>query len=558
MEKKWWKESVIYQVYPRSFYDSNGDGIGDLRGIIQKLDYIKDLGANVIWLNPVYKSPNTDNGYDISDYYDIMDEFGTMEDFDELLEEVHKRGMKLIMDLVVNHTSDEHIWFIESRSSKDNPYRDFYIWRPGKDGKEPNNWLSMFGGSAWKYDEKTNEYYLHIFAEKQPDLNWENPKVREEVYKMMKWWLDKGIDGFRMDVINFISKVNELPDDLDAEDENRLPGSKYYLNGPKVHDYLKEMNEKVLSKYDVMTVGETPGVTPEIAKLYVNSDRNELNMLFQFELMGLDCGPSGKWDTVPWSLRDFKKIMYKWYLALKDKGWNSLYLNNHDQPRSLSRFGNDEKYRVESAKLLATLVHTWHGTPYIYQGEEIGMTNIKLEDINDYRDIETFNFYKEKIKEGWDVQKIMDAIHVKSRDNARTPMQWSSEANGGFTSGEPWIKVNPNYKTINVENELKNPDSILNYYKKLIKLRAENDIIVYGDVKLILEEDDNIFAYLRTLEEERLFVLLNFSEEEVEFNMPDEIQCEDSVILLSNYKVDSNKIDNITLRPYEARIYRLY
>ena len=388
MQQKWWKEAVVYQVYPRSFYDSNGDGIGDLRGVIQKLDYLKELGIDVVWLNPIYKSPNADNGYDISDYYDIMDEFGTMADFEDLLEEVHQRGMRLIMDLVVNHTSDEHAWFIESRQSKDNEYRDYYIWRPGKEGNEPpNNWISAFSGSAWEYDETSGEYYLHVYAKKQPDLNWENERVRQDVYNMMKWWLNKGIDGFRMDVINVISKVSHLPDDEGPVGNHRRKGSRYYINGPKVHEYLKEMNKEVLSQYDAMTVGETPKVNPHIAKYYVNEDRNELNMLIHFEHMDIDFGPRGKYDYGSWKLIDIKKIMYGWYEGLKEQGWNAWYFSNHDQPRALSRFGNDKEYRVESAKMLATLLLTWPGTPYIYQGEEIGMTNVAFDSIEDYNDV---------------------------------------------------------------------------------------------------------------------------------------------------------------------------
>ncbi|WP_026486609.1 glycoside hydrolase family 13 protein [Caldanaerobius polysaccharolyticus] len=556
MNKKWWKEAVVYQVYPRSFYDTNGDGIGDLRGIIQKLDYLKDLGVDVIWLNPVYKSPNADNGYDISDYYDIMDEFGTIADFDELLEEVHKRGMKLIMDLVVNHTSDEHRWFIESRSSKHSPYRDYYIWRPGKDGREPNNWVSIFSGPAWQYDEKTGEYYLHLFAVKQPDLNWENPRMRKEIYEMINWWLQKGIDGFRLDAINLISKAEGLPDDPDPHGQ-RWAGSKYYLNGPKVHDYLQEMYRETFSKYDIMTVGEISGVTPEIGRLYVDEGRKELNMIIHFELMDVDCGPGGKWDIVPWKLTDFKRIMYNWYITLKDRGWVALYLNNHDQPRMVSRFGDDGQYRVQSAKMLATLLHTWQGTPFIYQGEEIGMTNVAFDSIQDYRDVETLNWYNEMIKQGDNPERLMKVIHARSRDNARTPMQWNSGPNAGFTTGTPWIKVNPNYKEINVEDALKDPDSIFYYYKKLIELRKTHPSIVYGEINMILEDDENIFAYTRVLGDERLLVVLNFFENEVEFVLPDEVEFKDYKLLLSNYPVEGD-LKKAILRPYETRVYRLF
>ncbi|HAZ37736.1 MAG TPA: glucohydrolase, partial [Clostridiaceae bacterium] len=491
MERKWWKEGVVYQVYPRSFYDSNGDGIGDLKGVTSKLDYLKELGIDIIWLNPIYKSPNADNGYDISDYRDIMDEFGTMEDFDELLCEAHKRGIRIIMDLVVNHTSDEHEWFKKSRESKDNPYRDFYIWKEGKGGKEPNDWKSCFGGPAWEFDKKTDEYYLHLFAVKQPDLNWENERLRKAIYDMMKFWLDKGIDGFRMDVINFISKDQDFPDD-------KMGGSKYYSNGPRVHEFLKEMNHEVLSKYDIMTVGETPSVTPEIAGDYVDESRKELNMIFQFELMGIDEGKGGKGDVIPWKAKDFKNVLIKWQEALKDKGWNSLYMNNHDQPRMVSRFGDDKNFRVESAKMLATVLHTLKGTPYIYQGEEIGMTNVSFDSIEDYNDIETLNAYHEKLNEGIPKETLMEAVHKSSRDNARTPMQWDDTLNAGFSKHDPWLKVNPNYKDINVAKALKDPNSIFYYYKKLIKMRKEYKSIVYGDFKAF-EVCENVFSYMRTL-----------------------------------------------------------
>lgn len=558
MNKKWWKEAVVYQVYPRSFYDTNGDGIGDLKGVTQKLEYLKNLGIDVIWLNPVYKSPNADNGYDISDYRNIMDEFGTLEDFENLLIEAHKRGIKIIMDLVVNHSSDEHEWFKKSRASKDSPYRDYYIWRKGGNGERPNNWTSFFSGPAWKYDSLTEEYYLHLFAVKQPDLNWENPKVRNEVYSLMKWWLNKGIDGFRMDVINLISKVTGLPSDHDGEKKgNALIGTPYYANGPKVHEYLKEMNMEVLSKYDIMTVGETPFVTPEIAGLYVNDDRDELNMVFQFELMDIDAGKEGKWDPVPWKLTGFKKIFYKWYEGLKDKGWNSLYLNNHDQPRMVSRFGDDGKYRLESAKLLGTLLHTWPGTPYIYEGEEIGMTNVNFDSIEDYKDIETLNVYKEMLKAGWSNEKIMDSLHKRSRDNARTPMQWDDSENAGFTSGAPWIKVNPNYKEINVKSALEDPNSIFYYYKRLIELRKKYDVVAYGDCRLVNEEDESIFSFTRTLDKNTLLVILNFSTQEREFAVPSGIQTDSMHLLLGNYEISEKLGNKLTLRPYEARVYLL-
>jgi oligo-1,6-glucosidase len=559
LERAWWKEAVVYQIYPRSFYDSNGDGIGDIRGIIAKLDYLKELGVDVVWLSPVYKSPNDDNGYDISDYREIMDEFGTMEDWEEMLEEMHKRGIKLVMDLVVNHTSDEHPWFIESRKSKDNPYRDYYIWRPGKDGKEPNNWESNFSGSAWEYDETTGEYYLHLFSKKQPDLNWENPKVRREVYDIMKFWLDKGVDGFRMDVINMISKVPELPDGKPQEGKKYASGSKYFMNGPRVHEFLQEMNREVLSKYDIMTVGETPGVTPKEGILYTDPSRHELNMVFQFEHVGLDSGPGGKWDIRPWSLADLKKTMTKWQKELEGKGWNSLYLNNHDQPRAVSRFGDDGKYRVESAKMLATFLHMMQGTPYIYQGEEIGMTNVRFPSIEYYRDIETLNMYKERVEEyGEDPQKVMEKIYYKGRDNARTPMQWDDSENAGFTTGTPWIPVNPNYKEINVKEALADPNSVFHYYKKLIQLRKQHDIIVYGTYDLILEDDPYIYAYTRTLGNEKLIVITNFSEKTPVFRLPDDITYNTKELLISNYDVnEAEELKEIRLRPWEARVYKI-
>ena len=549
MKKTWWKESVVYQIYPRSFMDSNNDGIGDIKGITSKLDYLKNLGIDVIWLSPVFKSPNDDNGYDISDYEDIMDEFGTMSDFDELLSEAHNRGIKIIMDLVVNHSSDEHKWFVEARKSKDNPYRDYYIWRDGKDGSTPNNWDSIFSGSAWEYDEETNQYFLHLFSKKQPDLNWENENLRQAVYSMMKFWLDKGIDGFRMDVCNLFSKAEGLPDIGEEGPEG------IYMNGPKIHDYLHEMNKEVLSKYDIMTVGETPGVSPKHARDYVGEDRDELNMVFHFELMDLP-NASDKFYKKPYKLTDIKNIFMKWYDGLENIGWNSLFMNNHDQPRMVSRFGNDSKYRIESAKMLATLIHTFKGTPYIYQGEEIGMTNICFDDIKKYRDIETINYYNEKIKNE-DEKSLIERIKITSRDNARTPMQWDDSLNGGFSKSTPWIDVNPNYKQINVKESVEDSNSIFNYYKELIKLRHNNDTIVYGDVKLIYPENESIFAYTRNLDDEQLMVVLNFYENEIDFKIPDNIDIDKLEIILSNYKDKVIKNETIKLRPYEAIVYKV-
>ena len=541
MEKKWWHSSVVYQIYPRSFNDTNGDGIGDLNGIREKLDYLKELGIDVIWLSPVYKSPNDDNGYDISDYCDIMDEFVTMDDMDNLLKEANEKGIKILMDLVVNHTSDEHKWFIESRKSRDNEYRDYYIWRDPINGKEPNDLGSTFSGSAWQFDETTGQYYLHLFSKKQPDLNWENKNVRDEVYKMMNFWVDKGIGGFRMDVIDLIGK---LPDKM-------ITG-----NGPKLHDYLQEMNKAALAGNDLLTVGETWGATPEVAKLYSNPERNELSMVFQFEHIGLDqIEGKDKWDLKALNLFDLKKVLSKWQTELEGQGWNSLFWNNHDLPRIVSRWGNDKEYRIESAKMLATLLHGMKGTPYIYQGEELGMTNIRFEDINDYNDIETLNMYKDRIANGYTHEEIMESIYAKGRDNARTPMQWDSSKNGGFTTGKPWLAVNENYKTINAKQCLEDENSIFNHYKKLINIRKNNDTIIYGDYKLLCEDDKNIFAYTRNLNGDRILVVCNFYDKNVTFQLEEDFN--NAEILLSNYNKSSTLLEKLELRPYEAIMYRI-
>lgn len=541
MEKRWWHSSVVYQIYPRSFNDSNGDGIGDLKGIIEKLDYLKELGIDVIWLSPVYKSPNDDNGYDISDYYDIMDEFGTMEDMDNLLKEAKNRGIKIVMDLVVNHTSDEHKWFIEAKKSKDNEYRDYYIWRDPVDGKEPNGLESCFSGSAWEYDETTKQYYLHLFSKKQPDLNWENEKVRKAVYDMMNYWVDKGIGGFRMDVIDLIGKV---PDKM-------ITG-----NGPKLHEYLQEMNREALAGNDLLTVGETWGATPEIAKLYSNPARKELSMVFQFEHIGLDqIEGKEKWDVKPLELLELKKVLSKWQTALGEEGWNSLFWNNHDLPRIVSRWGNDKEYRVESAKMLGTLLHGMKGTPYIYQGEELGMTNIRLKNIEDYNDIESINMYKDRIKKGYSHEEIMNSIYKKGRDNGRTPMQWDDSENAGFTTGKPWLSINENYKEINAKKSLEDKNSVFYHYKKLIEIRKSNETIIYGDYKLLCEDDKNIFAYVRELNGDKILVVCNFYEKEVEFKYDEEFK--NAEILLSNYNDSSLAIDKLKLRPYEAIMYRV-
>ena len=551
MKKAWWKEAVVYQIYPRSFCDSNGDGIGDLNGITSKLDYLKELGIDVIWLSPVYKSPNDDNGYDISDYEDIMTEFGTMEDFDKMLDAAHERGIKIVMDLVVNHTSDEHPWFVESRSSKDNEKRDYYIWKEGKDGKEPTNWGSAFSGPAWKYDEHTDIYYLHLFSVKQPDLNWENPKVRNEVYDMMTRWCEKGIDGFRMDVISLISKPVGYPD---AKVVGLYGDMGICANGPKVHDYLKEMNERVLSKFDIMTVGETAGVTLEEAKKYANTDGSELNMVFQFEHTDLDGGERFKWDTKPMPLVPLKENLSKWQKGLEDVAWNSLYFCNHDQPRIVSRLGDEsDAYRELSAKCIATCLHMMQGTPYIYQGEELGMTNTVFNSVDDFRDLESINAYRELIESGlFTKDDMFPKIAHKSRDNARTPMPWDDSENAGFTTGTPWLALNPNYKKINVADQLRREDSVFHYYQKLIRLRKENEIIVYGKYELLLPEDENIFAYTRTLGNKKLITVCNFSKSEQKFDFTG---YENAKVLISNYGGDIR--DGGILKPYAAVVLLL-
>ena len=555
MNKAWWKEAVVYQIYPRSFMDSNGDGIGDLNGITEKLEYLKELGIDVIWLSPVYQSPNDDNGYDISDYQAIMEEFGTMEDYDRMLARAHELGIKIMMDLVVNHTSDEHAWFVESRKSVDNPYRDFYIWRKGKDGKEPNNWGSCFSGSAWKYDPQTDMYFLHLFSKKQPDLNWDNPKVRDRVFDMMNWWCVKGIDGFRMDVISLISKPEGLPDGIPGETGYADSGC---ANGPHVHEYLKEMNRKVLSHYDLITVGEAAGVTLEEAKKYANADGSELNMVFQFEHIG--GGPEadnhyGKWDSHKMPLPVWKKILSRWQTGLEGKAWNSLFLSNHDQPRSVSWFGNDsEQYREISAKMLGTCLHMMQGTPYVYQGEELGMCNAYFDQLEDYRDIESLNAYKELTETcGVSHEEMMGYLKRISRDNARTSMQWDDSANAGFTTGTPWIKVNSNYKTVNAKQQTTDPDSVFSYYKELIRLRHENDIIVYGEYELLEPQNEELFIYTRSWNNEQLMVLCNFTEKDIVIPAAVTAQIPaDAQILISNYVGNLESV----LRPYEARVYR--
>ena len=550
MEKKWWKESVVYQIYPKSFKDSNGDGVGDIRGIIQKLDYLKELGVNVLWISPMLESPQDDNGYDISDYRRIYKEYGNMEDYEELLSEAHKRDIRILMDLVVNHTSDEHNWFVESRKSKDNPYRDYYIWKDPVNGKKPNNWGGAFGGSAWEYDPQTQMYYLHLFSKKQPDLNWENEKVRQEVYDMMTFWCEKGIDGFRMDVISMISKDQTFPD---GEMNNSLYGDfgPYCVHGPRVHEFLQEMNREVLSRYDIMTVGETSGVTIEEAQKYAGEAGKELNMVFQFEHVDNGSGDYGKWTTEKYDFKEFKRIMIKWQEELQGKAWNSLFLGNHDQPRSVSRFGNDNPaYRETSAKMLATCLHMLQGTPYVYQGEELGMTNVYFDKLEDYRDIESINFFTELTEAGlMTPEYMMKCLMLRSRDNARTPMQWDDSAQAGFTDGESWIKVNPNYKEINAAQQLEDPNSIFHYYQKLIRLRKEKDIIVYGEFEPIYRDDEQIFAYIRRQKQEKLLTVCNFSEKNAEMEIPEEFKGAECLITNLDRTVFEGRI---VLKPYEA------
>ena len=555
MNEKWWKNAVVYQIYPRSFKDSNGDGIGDLEGIYEKLDYLAELGIDVIWMSPVYKSPNDDNGYDFSDYQDIMDDFGTMDDFDRVLKKAHSLNIKIMMDLVVNHTSDEHKWFIESKKSKDNPYHDYYMWAdPDKNGNPPNRWESCFSGSAWEYVESVGQFYLHSFSRKQPDLNWDNPKVREEVFKMMTWWCDKGIDGFRMDVISMISKYPGLPDG--PENGNGYTGNTS-CDGPNIHKYLREMNEKVLSKYRLITVGECPGVNAEQAKKYANIDGSELDMIFQFEhVSGSALKPChhGKWDGEAMTMPELRANFTKWQKDLEGCAWNSLFLSNHDQPRCVSRFGNDsEQYRELSAKMLATMTHFQKGTPYVYQGEELGMTNAYMENIADYRDIESLNAYKElTTKENIPAKTVMGYIKAVGRDNARTPMQWDTSDNGGFTSGTPWLQVNKNYKTINAAAQVNDPDSVFAYYKKLIALRHTNEVMVNGVYDVLIPDHPQIYAYTRTLGDKQLLVLCNDSDTNVA--IPAELQEKIHAaknILIQNYK----DTDESTLRPYEAVVY---
>ena len=546
--EKWWKEAVGYQIYPRSFKDSNNDGIGDLRGVIEKLDYLKDLGINLIWICPIYKSPNDDNGYDISDYQDIMPDFGNMEDFDELLKETHKRNMKLIIDLVINHTSDEHKWFVESRSSKDNPKRDWYIWREGKNGEEPNNWESIFKGSAWEYDEKTKEFFLHLFTKRQPDLNWENEEVRKELYKMINWWLDKGVDGFRVDAISHIKKVEGLPDMPNPKKLKYVSSFDNHMNVNGIHKFLDELKRETFDKHQVVTVGEANGVTAEEASLWASETEGKFNMLFQFEHLEL-------WDyenDIGFNPKAYKKVLAKWQYALEKDGWNALFVENHDIPRVVSRWGNDKEYREQSAKAFALVYFMQKGTPFIYQGQEIGMTNVKYDSIEKYNDVKGINIYKEKISHGMLEEKAMEYVYAISRDNARSPMQWDNSDYGGFSTESSWMEVNKNYKEINVQRELNNENSILNFYKNLIEIRKNSKTLIYGEFKLLLEEHDEIFAYERNLNNEKYLIVGNLSNNQVNFNIK-QLGYKDFEIIVKNYEeVEENK-----LKPWECRMYKI-
>jgi trehalose-6-phosphate hydrolase len=554
LKEPWWKKAVVYQIYPKSFKDTTGDGIGDLRGIIEKLDYLKKLGVDVIWLTPIYKSPQRDNGYDISDYYAIDERYGTMDDFDRLVAEAHARGIRIIMDIVVNHTSIEHEWFKQARSSKDNPYRQFYIWKDPVNGREPNNWESKFGGSAWAYDERTGQYYLHLFDVTQADLNWENPAVREKVYEMMRFWLKKGVDGFRLDVINLISKDQRFPNDEDGD------GRRFYTDGPRIHEFLHEMNQAVFAGHDLLTVGEMSSTSIEHCIRYTNPEREELNMTFNFHHLKVDYPNGEKWALADFDFLELKRILSEWQTKMHEGGgWNALFWCNHDQPRVVSRYGDDGRYRKESAKMLATAIHMMQGTPYIYQGEEIGMTNPHFDRLKDYRDVESLNMYKILREKGKSHEETMAILKQKSRDNSRTPMQWDDTEHAGFTSGTPWIDVAPNFKEINVKEALADPDSVFYHYQKLIRLRKTYDIITYGSYELILPDDPQIFAYVRHGNDEKLLVVNNFYGESAEFRLPPDLGWTDyqAELLLTNYPDAPDDYRAFTLRPYESVVYHL-
>ncbi|UOQ95168.1 alpha-glucosidase [Halobacillus shinanisalinarum] len=549
MEKVWWKEAVGYQVYPRSFQDSNGDGIGDLQGMIDRLDYIKDLGIDFIWICPMYKSPKEDNGYDISDYKDILEEFGTMADFDQLLNEVHKRGMKLIIDLVLNHTSDEHPWFVESRSSKENPKRDWYIWRDGKDGSEPNNWESIFEGSAWQYDKKTDQYYLHVFSTKQPDLNWENPEVREELYSTVNWWLDKGIDGFRIDAISHIKKQAGLPDMPNPDNKRYVSSFDKHMNQDGIHTFLQEFKDRTYGNYDVMTVGEANGVSADEAHLWVGKE-GKMDMVFQFEHLDLwGQGTEQQLDVI-----GVKEALTHWQKGLEKDGWNALFIENHDKARSVSTWGNDHEYWRESATAIATMYFLMRGTPFIYQGQEIGMTNVALPSIEDYDDVAAKNLYQNKKADGWSHEEIMAILWKTSRDNSRTPMQWTAEDQAGFTIGKPWMKVNPNYLSINVAQQLQDEHSILSHYKQLIQLKKQHELFTYGTYELLLPNDLQVFAYTRTYDEQTALILANLTAAEASFESEYTLTL-DALRLTNQPNTLDHETKHVKLSPYEARVY---
>ncbi|TDL98464.1 alpha-glucosidase [Macrococcus brunensis] len=555
MERIWWKEAVCYQVYPRSFKDSNGDGIGDINGITEKLDYLQDLGIDVIWVSPIYKSPNDDNGYDISDYQAIMRDFGTMEDFDRLLLEVHSRGMKLIMDLVINHTSDEHPWFIESRISKDNPKRDWYIWQDAKDGKEPNNWASIFEGSAWEYDVTTDQYFMHVFSRKQPDLNWENKEMRETIYNMVNWWLDKGIDGFRVDAISHIRKSFDKGDLPNPHNLNYVDSFEAHMNQPGIHQYLEELKEKTFSKYDIMTVGEANGVTTEDADVWVGEKEGKFNMVFQFEHLNL-------WDHnigTSFDILGYKKVLANWQKGLENRGWNALFIENHDRPRVSSTWADDKDHWYESSTSHATVYMLLQGTPFIYQGQEIGMTNYPFKDITEFDDVHAKNIYNNELINGASKEEVIEMLQRISRDNSRTPMQWDASDNAGFTTGHPWMKVNPNYPYLNVAHQLEREDSILNFYKKLIKFKKDNLIMTYGTFDLVYPEHETVFAYTRTLGDEKVLVIGNLDNQKVELDDSENLEFNAKQLIISNYDYgfDIKTSNSIQLQPYEVRVYRL-
>jgi oligo-1,6-glucosidase len=562
LDAQWWTSAVVYQVYPRSFADSTGDGIGDLAGIASHLDHLQLLGVDVVWLSPIYRSPNADNGYDISDYQDIDPAYGTLEDFDRLLADLHERGMKLVMDLVVNHTSDEHPWFVESRSSKDNPKRDWYWWRPARDGfeagrpgAEPTNWESFFSGPTWTLDEATGEYYLHLFDRKQPDLNWENPEVRRAVHEMMRWWLDRGVDGFRMDVINFISKNTALPDGATIGTGGLGDGFPHYGTGPRVHEFVREMRREVFEGRDgkFLTVGEMPGVTWEDARLFTDPARGELDMVFQFEHVSLDHGPGGKFDPKPLDLRDLKASLGRWQTALADTGWNSLYWNNHDQPRVVSRFGDDDRWWRESATALATVLHLHRGTPYVYQGEELGMTNAPFADVADFRDVESLNYFRRSVDAGQDPEVVLRALRIMSRDNARTPMQWDDSPNAGFTKGEPWIEVNPNSAWLNAEAQRDDPKSVFHHYRSLIDLRHTRPVVALGDFRMLLADHPHVYAYERTLDDARLLVIANLSGTDQTCDVDPE--WSGAELVLTNTAPVDIRDGRMTLGPWAALVF---